>query len=74
MLMVENRLKKLPAVRLGLIILCLLAWVGAGLAADAGALPAQDWNLRQVERLKAPAGDSADLRGPGRQPQQPGGL
>ena len=56
MLMVKNRLTKLPAVRLGLIILWLLAWAAAGLAADAAALPAKDWNLRQVERLKAADG------------------
>jgi 3',5'-cyclic AMP phosphodiesterase CpdA len=56
MLMVKNRLNRLPAVRLGLIILWLLAWTGAGLAADSAALPAKDWNLRQVERLQAPAG------------------
>ena len=58
MLMVENRLKSLPAVGFGLIILWLLAWAGAGLAADSAPLPAQDWNLRQVERLQAPPGDS----------------
>ena len=34
----------------------LLAWTGAGLAADSAALPAKDWNPRQVERLQAPAG------------------
>ena len=56
MLMINNRLNRLPAVRLGLIILGLLAWVGAGLAADSAALPAKDWNLRQVERLQAPEG------------------
>ena len=56
MLMVKNRLQKLPTVRLGLIILLLLAWTGAGLAVDSAALPAKDWNLRQVERLQAPAG------------------
>lgn len=58
MLMVENRLNKLPAVRFCLIILWLLAWASAGLAADSAPLPAQDWNLRQVERLQAPPGDS----------------
>jgi serine/threonine-protein phosphatase CPPED1 len=52
----SNRLQRLPAVRLGLFILCLLAWVGAGLAADSAALPAKDWNLRQIERLQAPEG------------------
>ena len=51
--MVKNRLQKLPAVKLGLFILFLLAWTGASLAA---ALPAKDWNPRQVERLQAPAG------------------
>ena len=56
MLMVKNRLIRLPAVRLGLIILWLLAWTGAGLAADSAALPAKDWNLRQVEGLQAPKG------------------
>ncbi len=56
--MVYNRLKSLPAFRLGLVILCLLTWAAPGLAADAAPLPAKDWNLRQVERLKAPPGDS----------------
>jgi hypothetical protein len=56
MLMVKNRLQRLPAFRFALIILWLLAWAGAGLAADSGALPAKDWNPRQVERLQAPAG------------------
>jgi serine/threonine-protein phosphatase CPPED1 len=54
MLMVIKDLRKLPAARLALIILWLLVWTGAGLAA---ALPAKDWNPRQVERLQAPAGD-----------------
>jgi len=48
----------LPAFKLGLFILCLLAWAGAGLAADSAPLPAEDWNLRQVERLHAPEGRS----------------
>ena len=74
MLMVKNRLQKLPAVRLGLIILWLLAWTGAGLAADPVALPAKDWNLRQVERLQAPAGGKLTFAVLGRQPQQPAGL
>jgi hypothetical protein len=30
--------------------------VGAGLASDSAPLPAKDWNLRQVERLKTPGG------------------
>ena len=71
MLMVKNRLNKLPAVRLGLIILWLLAWTGAGLAVDSATLPAKDWNPRQVERLQAPAGRSLTFRRPGRQPQHP---
>jgi 3',5'-cyclic AMP phosphodiesterase CpdA len=55
--MVENRFNKLSAVRLALVIWWLLAWTGAGLAAGSAALPAQDWNLRQVERLQtAPGG------------------
>jgi 3',5'-cyclic AMP phosphodiesterase CpdA len=55
--MVENRFNKLPAVRLALVIWWLLAWTGAGLAAGSALLPAQDWNLRQVERLQtAPGG------------------
>jgi serine/threonine-protein phosphatase CPPED1 len=53
MLMLKNRLNKLPAVRLVLIILWLLAWAAASLAADVAPLPARDWNLRQVERLQA---------------------
>ena len=52
----KTRLQNLPGVRLALIILLLLAWTGAGLAADSAALPAKDWNPRQVERLQAPAG------------------
>jgi serine/threonine-protein phosphatase CPPED1 len=56
MLVIKTRLQRIPAVLLGLIILWLLAWAGAGLAADAAALPAKDWNLRQIERLQAPAG------------------
>jgi len=36
--------------------LLVLAWTGAGLATDAAALPAQDWNPRQVARLQVPAG------------------
>jgi len=54
--MVKNRLNRLPAVRLCLIILGLLAWTGAGLAVDSVALPAKDWNLHQVEGLQAPEG------------------
>jgi 3',5'-cyclic AMP phosphodiesterase CpdA len=56
MLMAKNRLNKLHIFRLAARILLLLAWTGAGLA-GAPDLPAKDWNPRQVERLKAPAGD-----------------
>jgi hypothetical protein len=56
MLMVKTRLNRLHTFTLGLIILLLLAWTGAGLAVDSAALPAKDWNPRQVERLQAPAG------------------
>ena len=52
----KTRLQKLPVVRLAIIILLLLAWTGAALAVDSAALPAKDWNPRQVERLQAPAG------------------
>jgi hypothetical protein len=61
MLMDKTRLLRLPAARLGLIILLLLAWTGAGLAVDSAALPAKDWNPRQVERLQAPAGASVSF-------------
>jgi serine/threonine-protein phosphatase CPPED1 len=54
----KTRLSIPPIVRLGLIIMGLLVWVGAGLAAETAPLPAKDWNPRQVERLKAPAGDT----------------
>ncbi len=74
MLTVEDRLNKLPGVRLVLIILWLLAWIGVGQAADSVALPAKDWNLRQLERLKTVERGSPELCGHGRQPQQPGGL
>ena len=53
----ETRSLRFSAARLGLIVLLLLAWTGAGLAADSATLPAKDWNPRQVERLQAPAGD-----------------
>jgi 3',5'-cyclic AMP phosphodiesterase CpdA len=53
----KGRLEKLPAFTFGLVILLLLAWVGAGLGADAG-LPAQDWNLSNQKRIKVPPGDS----------------
>jgi predicted phosphodiesterase len=52
----KNRFPRLPAVAVCLIILGLLAWMGAALAADPGPLPAKDWNLGQVERLKTPDG------------------
>ncbi len=56
LMMVENRLKSLPAGRFGLIILCLLAWPVPGLASDAAPSPAKDWNLRQLERLQTADG------------------
>ena len=52
-----RREKKLPAFTFGLVILVLLAWVGAGLGADAAALPAQDWNLQNLKQIKVPAGN-----------------
>jgi serine/threonine-protein phosphatase CPPED1 len=52
----KNRLDKLPIIRLGLIILWFLAWGCSRLGADPETLPVRDWNLRQVERLQAPAG------------------
>jgi 3',5'-cyclic AMP phosphodiesterase CpdA len=54
--MVKNRLNKLHTFSLALTILLLLAWTGAGLAVDSAAMPAKDWNPRQVARLQAPAG------------------
>ena len=56
MLIDKTRSLRFPAAGLGLIILLLLAWTGASLAADSAALPAKDWNPRQVKRLQAPAG------------------
>jgi hypothetical protein len=56
LMMAKNRLKSRPAVRFGLIILWLLAWAAAGLAAEAAPLPAKDWNLRQLERLQTADG------------------
>lgn len=53
----KARLEKRPAFTLGLILLWLLVWVGPGLGTDAGPLPAQDWNRKQLERITAPAGD-----------------
>jgi len=55
-MMIKNQLQRLITVRLGLIILWLLAWAVVYLATDPAPLPARDWNLRQVERLRAPQG------------------
>jgi 3',5'-cyclic AMP phosphodiesterase CpdA len=56
-MVIKNQLlQKLITVRLGLIILWLLAWAVVYLATDSAPLPARDWNLRQVERLQAPKG------------------
>ena len=52
------RTGKLPALACGLVILLLLAWVGAGLGADASSLPAQDWNLSNLKRIQVPTGDN----------------
>ena len=54
----RGRLEKLPAFTIGLVILVLLARVGAGLGANAAALPAQAWNLSNLNRINASAGDS----------------
>jgi 3',5'-cyclic AMP phosphodiesterase CpdA len=58
MLVALKRLKSLSTVRFVLILLGLLAWATAGLAADLAPLPAKDWNLRQLAQLKAPAGET----------------
>jgi hypothetical protein len=58
MMLDKNRLPKLFAVNLCLVFLGLLAWMGAALAADPGALPAKNWNLRQLERLQTPDGSA----------------
>jgi len=52
----QDRPERLVAAKVGILILCLLAWVGAGHASDSAPLPAKDWNLRQLERLKTPDG------------------
>lgn len=51
-------LRKLPALTIGLIILLILAWVSAGLGADAGPLPARDWNQKNLQRIKVLAGQT----------------
>jgi serine/threonine-protein phosphatase CPPED1 len=51
-------LNKLPTITAGLIFVWLIALVGAGLGADAGSLPARDWNLHNLNRIKVPAGKS----------------
>jgi 3',5'-cyclic AMP phosphodiesterase CpdA len=48
--------EKLPAFTFGLIILLILAWAGAGFAAEAGALPARNWNQTNLQRIKVPPG------------------
>jgi 3',5'-cyclic AMP phosphodiesterase CpdA len=55
-MMIKNQLQRLITVRVGLIILWLLAWAVVYLATDSAPLPARDWNLRQVEHLQAPKG------------------
>ncbi len=50
--------RKLFLVKVCLIVCGLLAWAGAALAADAGALPAGDWNRSNLERIKVPAGNA----------------
>jgi hypothetical protein len=55
-MMVKNQLQRLFTVRLGLIILWLLAWAVVYLATAPAPLPARNWNPRQVERLLASAG------------------
>jgi serine/threonine-protein phosphatase CPPED1 len=57
MTFIRRPAQRFPALGAGLVILLLLAWAGAGFAAEAGPLPAQDWNLKQLENLKAPAAD-----------------
>jgi serine/threonine-protein phosphatase CPPED1 len=52
----KDRYKGLPRAKVCLLGLCLLAWVSVALGADPGALPAQDWNLRNLERLKVASG------------------
>jgi hypothetical protein len=54
----QDRSKRLIVVKVAFMILCLLAWVGAGLGADPGTLPACAWNLGQMESLKVPGGDT----------------
>jgi predicted phosphodiesterase len=49
--------EKFPAIKVCLIIVWLLAWVGTGLAGDPGPLPARDWNRHNLERITAPAGN-----------------
>lgn len=51
-------LKRLTAYKFGVILCCILVWVAAGLAADTRPLPARDWNLRTLKRIKVPAGSS----------------
>jgi 3',5'-cyclic AMP phosphodiesterase CpdA len=52
----QDRSERLVVVKVAFMVLCLLAWVGAGLGADPGTLPARDWNLRTLERIKVPEG------------------
>ena len=54
----QGRFERPPVVKVCLLILCLLAWVSAGLGADSGPLPARDWNLRNLERIRVPEGSS----------------
>jgi 3',5'-cyclic AMP phosphodiesterase CpdA len=50
--------QRLTACKFGFMICCILVWVAAGLAGDNGSLPARNWNLHTLERIKVPAGPS----------------
>ncbi len=53
MILPKHRSRKLLTLTLCLVIAGLLAWLGAAPATDLGALPAENWNPRQLERLQA---------------------
>jgi 3',5'-cyclic AMP phosphodiesterase CpdA len=57
MKLLKVRSEKLSVLTLGLIILWLSAWVGVGLGAETGPLPARDWNLSNLQRITVPGGD-----------------
>ena len=58
MRLLQNRRERRRLFTFSLVVLCLLAWVGAAVGADSRVVPALAWNLSQIESLKVPEADT----------------